>query len=399
MKTSRILFAALLGLSLSACDSSSGGGSTPVQDDQPTSAARSSIAGRVVDAVSKTPLADVTVTVSRTASNGAPGAAVASARTDASGNYRLDNIPDATDYVASFNFGGYKAEQYRNISVRSASAATQESVSTLDSVDLVSDDNAGVGSIAGVISSAVDDQAIAGLTLNFRSGINTVSGDIVASTVTDSNGQYFVEGIEYGNVTCEIAGAGFETAYATVLALGNLLVDQQNTAISPALNAGELRIVLSWGQTPSDLDSHLTGPVEGSTDYFHVFFADSSDSLVNLDTDDTSSFGPETITIERQINGIYRYTVYNFSNGGPTDLAESEARVRVLGENGLVAEFFVPAGTGNLWTVFDLNGSSIMPINTVTERSATGEDHFPPQGRLRSVTNVGGFNQIMPLLK
>jgi hypothetical protein len=83
------------------------------------------------------------------------------------------------------------------------------------------------------------------------------------------------------------------------------------------------RIVLTWGELPSDLDSHLVGAdyASGGT---HVYYS-AQGSLaaapyVELDTDDTSSFGPEVISIVHGATAQrYRYCVHNFSgySAGP----------------------------------------------------------------------------------
>ncbi|TPW17201.1 MAG: hypothetical protein FD130_750 [Halothiobacillaceae bacterium] len=80
---------------------------------------------------------------------------------------------------------------------------------------------------------------------------------------------------------------------------------------------GSAKIKLTWGENPDDLDSHLTGPVEGSATRFHVYFGSKGSQAAapyaELDVDDTSSFGPEIITINRFTPGLYRYSVHHYS--------------------------------------------------------------------------------------
>jgi hypothetical protein len=60
---------------------------------------------------------------------------------------------------------------------------------------------------------------------------------------------------------------------------------------------------LDWGSTPSDLDSHLSGP-DLAGGRFHCFFVDRNPvPYVALDADDVTAFGPETITISRSPAG------------------------------------------------------------------------------------------------
>jgi hypothetical protein len=101
-----------------------------------------------------------------------------------------------------------------------------------------------------------------------------------------------------------------------------------------------------------------------------------------LDVDDTSGEGPETITISRQQAGVYRYSVFDYtnqSNSASTALGASGARVQVFRSNGLVAEFAVPAQPGTLWTVFEMEGSTseITPVNTMTFAQPASTSRVP----------------------
>lgn len=79
---------------------------------------------------------------------------------------------------------------------------------------------------------------------------------------------------------------------------------------NPHLDQGTIRFVLTWGYQPKDLDSHLITPNEK-----HVYFAQKNPNLAgaNLDVDDTSSYGLETITITELQSGQYLYLVHNYS--------------------------------------------------------------------------------------
>lgn len=80
----------------------------------------------------------------------------------------------------------------------------------------------------------------------------------------------------------------------------------QDCALIPNLKNGEMRIVLTWGDYPSDLDSHLVGPSPYGS--FHVYYDDKNayyDGVLynNLDVDDTDSYGPETTSVYVEVNG------------------------------------------------------------------------------------------------
>ena len=115
----------------------------------------------------------------------------------------------------------------------------------------------------------------------------------------------------------------------------------------------------------------------GSRREDHMFYpyADSNSgspwpTIVHLDLDDTSSFGPETTTLLQQMNGVYRFSVHDYSNRGSTTstaLSNSQAQVRIYRGSNLVASFNVPFGQpGTLWTVFEMQGSTITPVNAMT---------------------------------
>lgn len=145
---------------------------------------------------------------------------------------------------------------------------------------------------------------------------------------------------------------------------------------------GSAKIKLTWGSNPSDLDSHLTGPVDGSATRFHVYYSNSGSQTAapyaELDVDDVSSFGPEIITINRFTPGVYRYSVHHYS--GSSTIPASPARVE-LTLNGATSVFTPPATgtaltTDSVWVVMELTVDSagaitVAPINTYTTATAS----------------------------
>ena len=123
-------------------------------------------------------------------------------------------------------------------------------------------------------------------------------------------------------------------------------------AISPVMKGLDgMRIVLNWGANPLDLDSHIVYPNN------HIYFENMKGTDALLDVDDTTSFGPETITIERKHdNERYVYAVHNYSEGSnpnSTSLSASQAKVFVYVGQTLIKTYYVPQNkVGNLWAVF-----------------------------------------------
>lgn len=172
-----------------------------------------------------------------------------------------------------------------------------------------------------------------------------------------------------GGATIGTGSAAVQIQRGSVTPVNVDIDESGRVVLLPEQREGQTRIVLTWGESPRDLDSHLIGP-DGQGTTFEVYFGNRGSldqpPYVVLDTDDTSSFGPETITIDRQFDGTYCYYVYQYSSDGA--LATSEAQVDVYQNNTQVASYAVPtSGTGRYWSVFTLNGETIEDINTIVD--------------------------------
>ncbi len=115
---------------------------------------------------------------------------------------------------------------------------------------------------------------------------------------------------------------------------------------------------LTWGEFPSDLDSHIVAP-DGTHVYYAARGSLTAAPYAGLDVDDVSSFGPEVVTLTRLMVGTYKYYIYNYSgyNAGP--IAAASARVE-LNVPGRAPELFTPPSAGELastrsWLLFELD--------------------------------------------
>lgn len=145
-------------------------------------------------------------------------------------------------------------------------------------------------------------------------------------------------------------------------------------ALSPVMkNLDGLRVVLTWGKKPDDVDSHIVYPGN------HVYFAAKQGTDANLDVDDTDSYGPETVTLEKKHQGeTYLYAVHDYTDSdkpNTPNLSNSQAKVYVYIGQSLVRSYQVPTGkTGNLWTVFRITGDGeFQDINTMSGTTASGD--------------------------
>ena len=348
---SLVLGAILVGL-VAAC--------TPA-DPVPT---EGTVSVRVTEAGSGDVLDEITIQVRP--SGGSFTTPQATVQTDGSYTFVL---PVGTGYTITFAKSGYLTATYNNVTVVGGQTTF------LAQLLLIDNTFDGQGDASGIITDAINGIPLPGATLSLREEINTFSGTVIDSAETDALGAYLFEGLEAGYYTAQVSASGYIPSFFTIVVF-SANNGGQNYSIAPVGSGDLTRIVLTWGETPRDLDSHLTGPAIGG-DRFHVYFvnrtySDGGVTYAELDVDDTSSFGPETISIYEQIAGTYRYSVHDFTNLSSTSssaLANSGAQVRVFRGGNLVATFNVPAGAGTLWTVFELTGTGIVPINTMSYES------------------------------
>ncbi len=133
---------------------------------------------------------------------------------------------------------------------------------------------------------------------------------------------------------------------------------------------GTMYVVLTWGADPSDLDSHLMCLDQNS----EIAYYNMNNPVASLDTDDTTSYGPEVTTIFGPINGCYSFFVHDFTNQDnnmSTALANSGCVVQVYTDSTLRRTFHVPSSLiGDRWDVFYYDAST----DTITEYSEKGLD-------------------------
>lgn len=380
--------------SSSSCGSSGGSSSAPVYEEV-------AVSGNIVDPETGRPISGVEVIAERisestgltrtiaTATDGdatvsggngtvsggngaeiAPG--VYRAYTDANGNYVFPTLLPGT-YTIRVNAEGYMELVFATVEVTG-----QEQASVVEQATLLSD--SGNSGVFGVVESAVTGEVLEGVTVTFFAGWNA-SGDVVGTATTDENGFYSVD-LPRGYYTARFAISGYITAVENVIACGIT----QDADLSPSdLNEGEYRIVLTWGETPRDLDSYLYGQTETSDEMFHVWYGDkehveNGERVAWLDLDDTTSFGPETVTVVREVapGSVYRYSVRDFSNRGNDEsyaMSNSGAQVNIYKGAVLLRTINIPANVpGYIWNVFEINGDGVVTtINAINSDDSTME--------------------------
>ncbi len=150
-----------------------------------------------------------------------------------------------------------------------------------------------------------------------------------------------------------------------------------------------LRIELTWGAEPRDLDSHLW---DAAGNHLYFLYAGPENSPIPgawLDLDDTTGFGPENISIEYLVpqgSARYTYAVHLYAGSASTETST----VRVFRGGSTVPErTFTFSGWDpnrvRWWHVFDINpeNGQIIPVNSTTLT--------PPRGITRALPPKTGL--------
>lgn len=219
------------------------------------------------------------------------------------------------------------------------------------------------------------------------------TGSVYAFTVTGNASGGTVWGSDVYTDDSNLSAAA---VHAGILADGQTgtvkvtILAGQDSYTASTRNGVTTRSYGSWyGSYSVEAGGSVTPVTATTTSRFHVYYSDTttSDGAAKLDVDDTSSYGPETITISPPTGattlrpGVYRYTVHHYAGSG--NIATSSASVRLILGSGQERIFTPPTpttdltGAGNIWTVFELNvdnsgGVSILPVSTYGNVSSSG---------------------------
>lgn len=293
--------------------------------------------------------------------------------------YYLQSLPQGIyDLIVSKE--GYLPYVCNDIIVRPDDTTYVENIILSKWVSIFSND-----SVKGNVKDALKGTPVDNAIVKLRKGWNNKEGTyctnffgVVRETKTDSNG-YFSLSVKVGSYTAEIIKEGYVTAYYNVIAGpdgGLSVLSQTDMVLTPLLLDNEYRIILTWGNEPYDLDSHLTYYI-GDEKKSHVFYRNkiailNGEILAKLDFDDTSSYGPETITtivnttLFKEGNK-FSYSVHDFLNKNSINsnkLSLSNATIHVYTGNKLLKTFSVPKNkNGTVWHVFDITEHGIKTFN------------------------------------
>ncbi len=353
---------------------------------------KGTLKGQIVDANSENPIDRAKITLYDES-----GGYINRYYTDSSGNYRLLLQPGT--YLVSIEKAGYLKEAGK-VKVTVANTTVYE-----PKLHLISESEDGEGTIRGQITHAINNNPLSQVQLEIYKGFNNDSGELVTTIQTNEMGEYETI-LPAGNYTAVVKKDGFISSTMGILAIGSQVRVQPTLSLSPeGLALDDIRIVLNWGVSPADLDSHLIGTTDNTmNDYFHVYYGNKNysgnEQSAFLDRDDTSSYGPETITLTNlDSEGHYVYSIHDFTNKGNTQnnaLRLSEATVKVYAGTNLLATFAVPQSeVGNVWKVFEIVNGQIVPLNEVTTISDYHSYQSFLPNRISSLFSIESLNEDM----
>lgn len=249
---------------------------------------------------------------------------------------------------------------------------------------------------SNVLTLSADKKYYTGTTSQFGavSAAATYQTVNVTGCLADGNGYSLqnvpvsLEGVDYSGYTTAITNSdGIFTisarASSTVVVSGQLGKSISNTNkitttttasnMTPCLEmtnlANNVSIKLTWGVSPSDVDSHLFTPNGIFISYLNKGSVIAA-PFAYLDVDDTSSFGPEIVSLRRLMVGDYNYVVHNYSATYFPGLTNSPTRVELNTPTG--SQLFVPtvgetvSGVSkDYWHVFTLRVDANCNINII----------------------------------
>lgn len=223
------------------------------------------------------------------------------------------------------------------------------------------------GVVSGVVIDAMTGQGVPLARVTFKGKANQ------GETSTGSEGAFQLE-LKADEYEVTISAQGYvEETFEFKVEEGCNYSGEQFT-ISPELATGSARIVLEWGAQPEDLDSYLSGTTDDGNDvfisYFHRQCSAGVETIAELDVDDTTGYGPETITLNN-LNGKYIYYISDFRQ--TERFQEYGATVKVYLPNKSQPEVITMdpgAGVENVWDVFELDHGELKILN----RAATDEE-------------------------
>ncbi len=216
------------------------------------------------------------------------------------------------------------------------------------------------GLLEGTIIDAVTGNSISGVTITLSSTRN----NSIQTTTTDSSGGYSFSDLIRGSYDVTATKEGYSESSFSF----NVQPDQTNNgdgSLRAILGERQMSIRLSWDVDPRDLDSHLVKYDSAGNQLYHLYYSHKNDSTTgdNLDRDDTTSYGPETTTIESiDSSAKYVFAVYHYGGSGSiTSTSNAKVEINYGGHVSIPTQSAPTSGEGRWWKAFEIVNGEVIP--------------------------------------
>ena len=196
--------------------------------------------------------------------------------------------------------------------------------------------------------------------------------DEILHTATDNDGNAELpDGLSDGNHSLVIESDGHIATKTHFSTAGGAVQTPPAYSVARVVEGegGSIKVVLNWGFLPADLDLHV---FSGTRHVYYSNMHSSGSDVIDLDRDDTTYEGPETITVHnRNEEEVYKFYIHDYSNRSfpaCSILSQSGARVQLTIDNVHIDTFSVPTETeGVWWHIFDIVEGKPVIYNSVSE--------------------------------
>ena len=276
-------------------------------------------------------------------------------------------------YSIDISTSGYNSAVKNNVSVNLGAVSDQGIMVLVSSA-------ASPGIFNGTVIDANDGSKIADAVIQIKNW----AGTVVETLSSSGTGAFSTGSLDPGTYSINISKDNYYD-----LLVDNQVVDGDNAlgrqALSEVLAPYRLKVTVLWGGSPKDLDLHVVGQSDSSSDgRFHVSwhkksyteatnsYSSSADPVGNFATtslvqDNTKGYGPETINLFKlddnslYSDGIYTFTVHKYSSTG--SWYDEPITLRIYDSMGMWQEIPFPSGASDslrYWKVFqvEMSGAS-----------------------------------------
>ena len=230
--------------------------------------------------------------------------------------------------------------------------------------------------------------------------VNTINQQTYYASYDGATGLFTFSQVNFGSYTVTVTSTQTTTFSATWTINGPVtsnMLSYRVFLLPITVGNNVWRAVLTWGESPADLDFHCYYP--GNVEIVQFTHKMGNDGKVNLNYDarPATGYGPEVLTINFDLTGsnVYRVFVYNYSTSPPINYL-GKAQVLLYQGATLYSTINIPSSYSdfNWWHVFDLGASGATIFNQITstdqtETATTQTTAYSVSGQLiNATTNV-----------